>query len=295
MMKNNQDRMMKMTQNNPEKTDPGIEEKYTSVPVEESIIEVDETTVDHQQEALSDPESELNPSSVSTYDSEKNSLKTELDGQYELPLDLSNDETEDSEIEEDLDSSYSDDSEYDLPEDENYFSEDKNLEKDSEEVKESSVRDSGFDREEYLNDDEEMYRGDDNEIFQEKVRAGFVQLENSIVWSIDGFVKEDGKVKTSKEMRLDPPVLKIQSIDPESNDENHATFLMTKDFSQSLSRVTEEVYRAYYGLGEKKKNTFWKMSFDDKMKTILGWISSNPVKTIGLFIILIAFVLMIIF
>lgn len=285
-----------MTQNNPENIAPVIKEEHTSVPVEESIIEVDETTVDHRQEALSDHESELDPSGVSTHHSEKDSLKTELDGQYELPLDLSNDETEDSEEigedDEDLDSSYSDDSEYDLPEDEDL---EKDSEKDSEEVKESSVRDSRFDREEYLNDDEEMYKGDDNEIFQEKSRAGFLQLENSIVWSVDGFVKEDGKVKTSKEMRLDPPVLKIQSIDPESNDENHATFLMTKDFSQSLSRVTEEVYRAYYGLGEKKKNTFWKMSFDDKMKTILGWISSNPLQTIGLFIMLIALVILFIF
>lgn len=108
---------------------------------------------------------------------------------------------------------------------------------------------AGFDRSEYFDDDEEFLKGDDTTIHEANDVAIFQQLENVVSWEIENYYKDDGKPRNRLSLRNDPPILKISN----SSGEN-ASFVISKEFSGSLSKLFSDIERSYYGVSEKRMN-----------------------------------------
>lgn len=138
----------------------------------------------------------------------------------------------------------------------------------------------------YFDDDEEFLRGDDKVIHTDSDIALFKQEEGVISWEIANFYKENGKPRSQRSLRNDPPILKISSSDGVTAD-----FLVTHQFAKSLSFMMNNVSRAYYGVSpteEKKKIT--QSTIKDKISSMGNWIRAHKIKsTIAL--VLIGFIL----
>lgn len=149
---------------------------------------------------------------------------------------------------------------------------------------ESTNVDSDDSEEDYFDDDEEMLLGDDKVIFSEDDRAAFMQLENSIVWRIDGLYNAKGEVKNKFALKQNPPELTVISSD--GDDESFATFFLTPEVCKTLSEALDTTYRAYYGVKKKKSQPFSQASIRESYENSVQWIKDHPVKmTISVLVI----------
>lgn len=118
---------------------------------------------------------------------------------------------------------------------------------------ESALRDS------YLEDDEEWAAAADQILHQDEDTV-IAQQEDAVVsWDIQGLYDENGKVRSKRSLRNNPPMLVIS----DSLGEN-ATFVLTKDLAGVLSRHFDNTYRAYYGIRPKSELTLKEKLSDAK-------------------------------
>lgn len=108
-------------------------------------------------------------------------------------------------------------------------------------------RAAGFDRVDYFDDDEKMLNGDDKLVHESDDVAVFEQMENIISWEVENYYKDDGKPRNRFSLRNDPPVLKVSDSNGDS-----ASFVITREFSGSLSKLLADIERSYYGVSEKR-------------------------------------------
>lgn len=99
--------------------------------------------------------------------------------------------------------------------------------------------------------------------------AVFRQAEGMIAWTLQNFYKEDGTTRSKRDLRLDPPILRIENSDGESVD-----FILTRNFSKSLLDTLEIVRLGTFGV--KKNRSKWG-SFKD---ALVGSVLENPLKVI---------------
>lgn len=129
-----------------------------------------------------------------------------------------------------------------------------------------------------LDDDELALLVEDEKIELTEDLGIFKQhQEGLIAWSIENFYQEDGTVRSKRELRTDPPILRIENASGEQVD-----FLLTKQFTRSLYESLETVN---YGLfGVKKSKSRW----TNFREALVGSILENPLKVIvfGLLVIL---------
>lgn len=120
-------------------------------------------------------------------------------------------------------------------------------------------------------EDDEFFLGDDEEILSELDMAAFQQLDGVVTWEIENLHDSEGQTLSKRDIRMNPPLLKIKSSSGE-----YAEFILTKDFSKTLAEKFDEIYRAYYGVKPKGKGAsissvedFKKYVLDHKVGTIV--------------------------
>lgn len=122
----------------------------------------------------------------------------------------------------------------------------------------------------YLDDDELVTAASDLVIQQDEDFV-VVQQEDAVVkWDIQGLYDENGKVRSKRSLRNNPPMLVIS----DSLGDN-ATFVLTRELSGVLARHFDNTYRAYYGIRPKDE-----LSFKEKMGEAKTGIQRNMGKLI---------------
>ena len=122
----------------------------------------------------------------------------------------------------------------------------------------------------YLDDDEEWLKAKD-EILESSYDSVLVKQDDAIVfWQIEGLYDDEGKVRSKRSLRNNPPVLKVS----DSNG-NASEFLLTKELSGTMASHLENTYRAYYGIRPRSE-----LSFKEKVSGAKTWVKANSVKVI---------------
>lgn len=138
------------------------------------------------------------------------------------------------------------------------------------------------DADSYLDDDEEWAAASD-EILHHDEDSVIAQQEEAVVsWDIRGLYDEQGKVRSKRSLKNNPPLLVISN----SNGEN-ASFVLTKNLSGLLARHFDNTYRAYYGIRPKEE-----MSLKEKLNDAKSGLRENMGKAIiigGLLVALLIF------
>lgn len=122
----------------------------------------------------------------------------------------------------------------------------------------------------YLEDDELWSRAQDEILFSDESSVIAQQEEAVVKWDIQGLYDEDGKVRSKRSLRNNPPLLVVS----DSTDVT-ASFVLTKDLSGNLAKHFENTYRAYYGIRPKKE-----MSFKEKVTDAKTGVRENMGKVI---------------
>lgn len=100
-------------------------------------------------------------------------------------------------------------------------------------------------------DDEQLIRSKDAVLEDEEAYAIFKQDDGVVSWKIENLFDAEGKQYSKRELNANPPVLTI-----EGSNESKAEFILTKDFSRSMSEILNRVHYGYYGLEKKPKKHF---------------------------------------
>jgi len=100
-------------------------------------------------------------------------------------------------------------------------------------------------------DDEQLLRSKDTVLEDEEAYAIFKQDDGVVSWKIENLFDAEGKQYSKRELNANPPVLTI-----EGSNEAKAEFILTKDFSRSMSEILNRVHYGYYGLEKKPKKHF---------------------------------------
>lgn len=100
-------------------------------------------------------------------------------------------------------------------------------------------------------DDEQLLRSKDTVLEDEEAYAIFKQEDGVVSWKIENLFDAEGKQYSKRELNANPPVLTI-----EGSNEAKAEFILTKDFSRSMSEILNRVHYGYYGLEKKPKKHF---------------------------------------
>lgn len=156
----------------------------------------------------------------------------------------------------------------------------------------SETSSKAFSSDEYFEDDEEFLAGDDEVVHDGDVLSMFQQEDDVVSVEVMNLYTESGNLRNKFQLRSDPPVLQIKSSDGQL-----AQFVLTKNFSQSLSAKLDDVSSAYYGLESKssklKKNeekSENKASVGDFLQKIGDWAVDNKLKS-GLLLIVVLLVI----
>ncbi len=88
-------------------------------------------------------------------------------------------------------------------------------------------------------EDEKLEVADDYGVFK--------QQEGMIAWSIENLYREDGSMRSKKELKLNPPTLKVEGSGGQSVD-----FILTKNFTKTLKDGLDDVYRGMFGVHKAK-------------------------------------------
>lgn len=104
----------------------------------------------------------------------------------------------------------------------------------------------------------------------------FDQEEGMIAWSLQNFYREDGSIRSKRELKLDPAILRIEDASGGSVD-----FVLTKDFTKSLNESLNKVRLASYGIQKSKK------PFDSFKEALVNSAIENPIRTVLLAVIIV--------
>jgi transcriptional regulator with XRE-family HTH domain len=129
--------------------------------------------------------------------------------------------------------------------------------------------------EEYFDDDQFLNPSDDVVIDADQSAALIKQYENVITWKLEGFYNEDGTRKSRLSLKASPPMLSIESSNGEA-----ALFVLTENVAKSLSEITNNVWRGYYGVGPKKSNSITQRETEGKMAELTDWVMTHKIQTI---------------
>lgn len=125
--------------------------------------------------------------------------------------------------------------------------------------------------------DTKIDEGDNFAIFEQN-NEGF------IAWSIQNFYNEDGSIRSKRELKRDPAVLRI-----EDNNDELVDFVLTQEFTKSIVEQLETVRLATYGIQKSRKPlSSFKESF-------VAAAIEHPIRTVFLGALVIAFPLVFIF
>ncbi len=99
------------------------------------------------------------------------------------------------------------------------------------------------------NDDEivvSAYR--EETVDADETYAIFQQGDGMLAWSIQNLRSEDGKLRSKRDLKNDPPILRIEASEGQSVD-----FILTKEFTKTLNESLGDVRQAFYGIEKKRK------------------------------------------
>jgi len=138
---------------------------------------------------------------------------------------------------------------------------------------------------EELNDDELALDALADETIELSEDYGvFRQQDGLVAWTLQNFYREDGKIRSARELKADPPVLRIEDGTGESVD-----FTLTKEFTRTMIEMFDTVNLGIHGI--KKNRSKWTSLKD----AITGSILENPLKvTLVTVLVLFLFVFMIV-
>lgn len=122
----------------------------------------------------------------------------------------------------------------------------------------------------YLDDDELWMKSSDEILHSDGTTVVAKQDEAVVSWDIYGLYDEQGKVRSKRSLRNNPPALVIS----DSNG-GEATFVLTRDLSGVLARHFENTHRAYYGIRPRSE-----MSFKEKVLDARSGLRENMGKAI---------------
>lgn len=133
-----------------------------------------------------------------------------------------------------------------------------------------STSDSNPNQSDYLEDDEFWSKSKDEILFSDDSSV-IAQQEDAVVkWDIQGLYDDQGKVRSKRSLRNNPPMLVISD-----STDTTASFVLTKDLSANLAKHFENTHRAYYGIRPKKE-----MSFKEKVSDAKTGFRENMGKVI---------------
>lgn len=104
----------------------------------------------------------------------------------------------------------------------------------------------------------------------------FDQEAGMIAWSLQNFYREDGTIRSKRELKLDPAILRIEDASGGSVD-----FVLTKEFTKTLNDSLEVVRLASYGIHKSKK------PFDSFKEALVNSAIENPIRTVLLGVIVV--------
>jgi len=107
----------------------------------------------------------------------------------------------------------------------------------------------------------------------------FKQQEGMIAWSIENLYREDGIMRSKKELKLEPPILRIEASDGQSVD-----FILTKNFTKTLKDGLDDVYRGTFGIQKAKT------PISGFREALFNSVMENPLRVVvlGLLVVLCA-------
>ena len=135
-----------------------------------------------------------------------------------------------------------------------------------------------------LDDDLQVIEANDKPVDEGDNFAVFEQGEGLIAWTIQNLTDEEGKMRSKRQLRLDPPVLRI-----EDGGGGEVNFTLTREFTKSLNGALEEVRLATYGIEKSKK------PFASFREALVAAAMEKPVGTVLLAALVVAFPLVFIF
>lgn len=139
-------------------------------------------------------------------------------------------------------------------------------------------------------DDDELYAARDKVNFQNDEITIVQQMENVITWEINGLYDNNGKINKKLSLKRNPPVFTISSSDGAV-----AEFVVTKDMSFQMYKNFETIYKAYFGIDDRKKNIPFKEKVSGNWKNFKNWIKFHPVKfALGTFVSIVFIIVMVI-
>lgn len=157
----------------------------------------------------------------------------------------------------------------DISEYEKYFDDD---------YEESSARNEELTQrnlDDYFDEDEEILKGTDRALLEERSLAIFQQHENVVSWEIEGLLI-DNRLKKARELKTDPPIFKVSSSDGAS-----AEFLLTKELSKSMANALNDVYKAYYGVDTSyKRKPMNQETMKSNMDGFVEWMEEHKLLTV---------------
>lgn len=122
----------------------------------------------------------------------------------------------------------------------------------------------------YFDDDENWDELSDTIIHQDEISVIAQQNEAVVRWNIEGLYDEDGKVRSKRSLKNNPPIFVVS----DSNGEE-ATFVLTKSLAGILANHFENAHRAYYGIRPRGE-----MSFKEKLGKAKIGLKNNMGKAI---------------
>lgn len=129
----------------------------------------------------------------------------------------------------------------------------------------------------YFEDDEEFLKGDDAVLSSAEDAALFQQLDHVVAYNLRNFYDEEGKRRSKRSLRHDPPVFRV-----EDSSGDFAEFVVTRELSAHLAQLFDVVHRGYYGVEGKKGLPGEEREPRSKLQEVTHWVESNPKRSITL-------------
>lgn len=134
----------------------------------------------------------------------------------------------------------------------------------------------------YLDDDNEFLAGSSETITEQQSMAIVQGMENVVAWEVVNYLNDNGKARSSRSMKNDPPVLRINSSDGAG-----AEFVVTDELARTLSRIFTDIHKSYYGVQPKSIDEVYAVTPAEK---ISRFIKANAVRLSILGALIVAFI-----
>lgn len=153
----------------------------------------------------------------------------------------------------------------------------------SEDIQEDSLEAE----EAYFQEDEDILAGDDKVLHRSEALGVYQQLDNVVSWEVANFYDEEGKLRSPRDLRAEPPVFRITSSGGDA-----AEFVLTQELSRSMEEIFGNVRAGYFGVDKSRprKSPLSQESLRETGQGLLQWAVHNKVKT-ALMVVLLAFLL----